>query len=99
MNKLIYDTNSHGQKVIFTTAQELESWLAKQPWGILFAVGKHSSIVYAVESPSEGENLWRFTTTNESFYMTFKELVDEYKYSLYYIDDYQMIGLIEGCEN
>ena len=99
MNKLIYDTSSHGQKVIFSTAQELDSWLAEQQRGMLFAVSKHSSIVYAVESPSEGENLWRFTTTNESFYMTFKELVDEYKYSLYYIDDYQMIGLIEGCEN
>ena len=99
MNKLIYDSCSHGQKVIFSTAEELDSWLAKQQRGILFAVGKHSSIVDAVESPSEGENLWRFTTTNESFYMKFKELVDDYKYSLYYIDDHQMIALIEACEN
>ena len=99
MNKLIHDPTSHGQKVIFTTAEELESWLAKQPRGMLLAVGKHSSIVYAVEVPSEGEHLWRLTTTNESFYMKFKELVDDYKYSLYYIDDDQMIGLIEACEN
>jgi hypothetical protein len=99
MNKLIHDPTSHGQKVIFSTAQELESWLAKQPRGILFAVGKHSCIVYAVESPSEGEHLWRLTTTNESFYMKFNELVDDYKYSLYYIDDHQMVGLIETCEN
>jgi len=99
MNKLIYDSCSHGQKVIFSTSQELAEWLSVQQRGILFAVSKHSSIVYAVESPSEGEHLWRFTTTNESFYMTFKELVDEYKYTLYHIDDYQMIGLIEGCEN
>ena len=99
MNKLIHDPTSHGQKVIFTTAEELESWLIKQPRGMLLAVGKHSSIVYAVEVPSEGEHLWRLTTTNESFYMKFKELVDDYKYSLYYIDDDQMIGLIEACEN
>lgn len=99
MNKLIYDASSYGQKVIFTTAEELESWLAKQPRGMLLAVGKHSSIVYAVEVPSEGEHLWRLTTTNESFYMKFNELVDDYKYSLYYIDDDQMIGLIEACEN
>ena len=99
MNKLIHDPTSHGQKVIFTTAEELELWLIKQPRGMLLAVGKHSSIVYAVEVPSEGEHLWRLTTTNESFYMKFKELVDDYKYSLYYIDDDQMIGLIEACEN
>ena len=42
MNKLIYDTTSYGQKVIFTTAEELESWLDKQPRGMLLAVGKHS---------------------------------------------------------
>lgn len=99
MNKLIHDPSSYGQKVIFTTAEELDSWLAKQQRGILFAVGKHSSTVYAVESPSEGEHLWRFTTTNESFYMKFKELVDDCKYSLYFIDNHQMIALIEACEN
>ena len=99
MNRLTYDPISYGQKDIFSTAEELDSWLAKQQNGLLFAVGKHSSTVYTVESPSEGENLWRFTTTNESFYMKFDELVDDYKYSLYYIDDHQMIGLIEACEN
>ena len=100
MKKLIYDSCSHGQKIIFSTAQELDSCLANLPEnaGTLFAIAKHIvATVYTVEVPSEGENLWRLTTSNENFYITFKELVD--KYDLYFIDNHQMIALIEACEN
>ena len=100
MNKLIYDPTSYGQKVIFSTAQELDSCLANLPdnTGTLFAVAKHIvATVYTVEVPSEGENLWRLTTSNENFSMTFKELVA--KYDLYFIDNHQMIDLIKTCEN
>ena len=48
MNKLIYDSTSYGQKVIFSTAEELTGWLDKKPSGILFAVDKHAATVYSV---------------------------------------------------
>ena len=98
MNKLIYDTNSRGQKVIFTTANELTKWLGEQKkGGTLFAVLKSAKIVYTLEAPEASEHLWRVSTYNENCYMTFNELVA--KFNLYFIDDYQLVGLIELCEN
>lgn len=98
MNKLIYDTNSRGQKVIFSTANELTEWLGEQKkGGTLFAVLKSANIVYTLEAPEALEHVWRVSTYNENCYMTFNELVA--KFNLYFIDDYQMIGLIEICEN
>ena len=48
MNKLIHDPTSHGQKVIFSSSQELAKWLSSQRNGTLFAINKHASIVYTV---------------------------------------------------
>ena len=96
MNKLIYDTNSRGQKVIFSTSQELAKWLSGQRAGTLFAVNKHASIVYTVIK-MDGEAPWAISSFNEFHSISFNKLVNEN--DLYFIDDYQMIGLIEICEN
>ena len=95
MNKLIYDSHSNGQKVIFTTAQELDSWLAKQQRGILFAVNNRNAIYTVIKM--DGEAPWAISSLNEFHSITFNNLVNQY--GLYFIDDDQMIGLIEGCEN
>lgn len=96
MNKLIHDTSSHGQKVIFSTSDELAEWLRGQRSGTLFAVNKHASIVYTVIK-MDGEAPWAISSFNEFHSITFDKLVNEN--DLYFIDDYQMIGLIETCEN
>jgi hypothetical protein len=95
MNKLIYDTNSHGQKVIFSTAQELDSWLAEQQRGILFAVNNRNAVYTVIKI--DGEAPWAISSLNEFRSITFNNLVNQY--GLYFIDDNQMIGLIEVCEN
>ena len=96
MNKLIHDPTSHGQKVLFSTSDELAEWLRGQRSGTLFAVNKHSSIVYTV-TKMDGEAPWAISSFNEFHRITFDKLVDE-KY-LYFIYDRQMIHLIETCEN
>jgi hypothetical protein len=96
MNKLIYDTNSRGQKVIFSTSDELAKWLSGQRNGTLFAVNKHASIVYTVIK-MDGEAPWAISSHSGFYSIAFNKLVNTY--DLYFIDDYQMIGLIEICEN
>ena len=96
MNKLIYDTNSHGQKVIFSTSQELAGWLSNQHAGILFAVDKGATVVYTVIR-MDGEAPWAISSFNEFRSIPFYKLVKEH--DLYFIDNHQMIDLIEGCEN
>ena len=96
MNKLIYDTNSRGQKVIFSTSDELAKWLSGQRNGTLFAVNKHASIVYTVMK-MDGDAPWAISCHSGFYSITFNKLVNTY--DLYFIDDYQMIGLIEICEN
>ena len=105
MNKLIHDPTSKGQKVIFSTSQELANWLSSQRNGTLFAVNKHASIVYTVMKmdeevahPWEREKApWAISTHSGFYSISFNKLVNTY--DLYFIDDYQMIGLIEICEN
>ena len=97
MNKLIHDPTSHGQKVIFSTNEELDSWLGKQNKGILFAVNDdYDPIVYTVIKMDWGP-AWAISSFNEFQSMSFKKLVNEY--NLYFIDNNQMIHLIETCEN
>ena len=96
MNKLIYDDTSHGQKVIFSTSQELAKWLRSRRNGTLFAVEKHASIVYTVIK-MDGEAPWAISSHSGFYSIGFNRLVNTY--DLYFIDDYQMIDLIEGCEN
>ena len=96
MNKLIYDTSSHGQKVIFSTSEELADWLSVQHAGILFAVDKHATVVYTVIR-MDREAPWAISSFNEFRSIPFKKLVNEN--DLYFIDNHQMIDLIEGCEN
>jgi len=97
MNKLIYDASSHGQKVIFSTSEELDSWLENQSIGTLFAVDKlEEDVIYTVIK-IRGENDWKLSSLRKTLDIKFFELVNEF--DLYYIDDYQMIGLIEICEN
>lgn len=96
MNKLIYDDSSHGQKVIFSTSQELAKWLSSQRNGTLFAINKHASIVYTVIK-MDGEAPWAISSHSGFYSIEFNKLVNTY--DLYFIDDYQMIGLIEVCEN
>jgi len=95
MNKLIYDPHSHGQKVVFSTAQDLDSWLAEQQRGILFAVNNCNAVYTVIKM--DGEAPWAISSLNEFRSITFKNLVNQY--NLYFIDDHQMIDLIEGCEN
>jgi len=106
MNKLIHDPTSHGQKVIFSTSQELAFWLSSRRNGTLFAVNEHASIVYTVikineeypELPwAKAPCPWAISTHSGFYRITFNKLVNEY--DLYFIDDHQMIDLIEGCEN
>ena len=106
MNKLIYDTSSHGQKVIFSTSDELADWLSSQRNGTLFAVNEHASIVYTVIKINEeypeppwakapwAKAPWAISTHSGFYRITFNKLVNEY--DLYFIDDNQMISLIEG---
>lgn len=96
MNKLIYDSRSHGQKVIFSTSDELTEWLDKQPSGMLFAIDKHAEIVYSVFKGATKEP-WAMSSSDKSFLLTFSKLVNEF--DLYFIDNHQMIHLIETCEN
>ena len=96
MNKLIHDPASHGQKVIFSTSQELTGWLDKQPSGMLFAVDKHAATVYSVFKGATKEP-WAMSSSDKSFLLTFSKLVNEF--DLYFIDNRQMIHLIETCEN
>ena len=96
MNKLIHDPTSHGQKVLFSTSDELAEWLRGQRSGTLFAVNKHSSIVYTV-TKMDGEAPWAISSFNEFHSISFNKLINEN--DLYFIDNYQMIDLIEGCEN
>ena len=96
MNKLIYDSTSYGQKVIFSTAEELTGWLDKKPSGILFAVDKHAATVYSVFKGATKEP-WAMSSSDKSFLLTFSKLVNEF--DLYFIDNHQMIHLIETCEN
>ena len=96
MNILIHDDSSHGQKVIFSTSQELAKWLSSQRNGTLFAINKHASIVYTVIK-MDGEVPWAISSHSGFYSIEFNKLVNTY--DLYFIDDYQMIGLIEVCEN
>lgn len=96
MNKLIHDPTSHGQKVIFSTSDELTEWLDKQPSGMLFAIDKHAEIVYSVFKGATKEP-WAMSSSDKSFLLTFSKLVNEF--DLYFIDNHQMIHLIETCEN
>lgn len=103
MNKLIHDPTSHGQKVIFSTSQELAFWLSSRRNGTLFAVNEHASIVYTVmkmdgDAPwAKAPCPWAISTHSGFYRITFNKLVNEY--DLYFIDDHQMIDLIKGCEN
>ena len=96
MNKLIYDTSSHGQKVIFSTSQELAEWLSVQRAGTLFAVDKDAAVVYTVIR-MDGKAPWAISSFNEFHSIPFNKLVREH--DLYFIDNHHMIDLIEGCEN
>ena len=96
MNKLIHDPTSHGQKVIFSTSDELAKWLSSRRNGTLFAVNEHASIVYTVIR-MDGEAPWAISSFNEFRSIPFNKLVREH--DLYFIDNHQMIDLIKGCEN
>ena len=96
MNKLIYDASSHGQKVIFSTSQELAEWLSVQRAGTLFAVDKDAAVVYTVIR-MDGEAPWAICSSNEFRSIPFKKLINEN--DLYFIDNRQMIYLIETCDN
>jgi len=96
MNKLIYDASSHGQKVIFSTSDELAEWLSVQHAGILFAVDKHEFVVYTVIR-MDGEAPWAICSSNEFRSIPFNKLINEN--NLYFIDNRQMIYLIETCDN
>ena len=95
MNKLIYDASSHGQKVIFSTSQELAEWLSVQHAGILFAVDDNEKVYTVIRM--DGEAPWAISSFNEFRSIPFNKLVREH--DLYFIDNHQMIDLIEGCEN
>ena len=90
MNKLIHDPTSHGQKVIFSTSDELTEWLDKQPSGMLFAVDDYN-VVYSVFKGATKEP-WAMSSSDKSFLLTFSKLVNEF--DLYFIDNHQMIHLI-----
>tara|TARA_Y100000401_G_C8171375_1_gene149338 strand:+ start:169 stop:459 length:291 start_codon:yes stop_codon:yes gene_type:complete len=96
MNKLIHDPTSHGQKVIFSTSDELAEWLSVQHAGILFAINKHATVVYTVIK-MDGEAPWAVSSFNEFYSISFNKLINEN--DLYFIDNHQMIHLIETCEN
>jgi len=96
MNKLIYDSCSHGQKVIFSTSDELAEWLRNQHAGILFAINKHATVIYTVIK-MDGEAPWAVSSFNEFHSISFNKLINEN--DLYFIDNHQMIHLIETCEN
>ena len=95
MNKLIYDASSHGQKVIFSTSQELAEWLSVQHAGILFAVDDNEKVYTVIRM--DGEAPWAISSFNEFRSIPFNKLVREH--DLYFIDNHQMIDLIKGCEN
>jgi hypothetical protein len=95
MNKLIYDASSHGQKVIFSTSQELAEWLSVQHAGILFAVDDNEKVYTVIRM--DGEAPWAISSFNEFHSIPFYKLVSQY--DLYFIDNRQMIHLIETCEN
>ena len=96
MNKLIYDPSSYGQKVIFSTSDELAEWLRRQNAGILFAINKHATVIYTVIK-MDGEAPWAVSSFNEFYSISFNKLINEN--DLYFIDNHQMIHLIETCEN
>ena len=96
MNKLIYDTSSHGQKVIFSTSDELAEWLRSQHAGILFAINKHATVIYTVIK-MDGEAPWAVSSFHEFHRISFNKLINEN--DLYSIDNHQIIHLIETCEN
>ena len=74
MNKLIHDPTSHGQKVIFSTSDELAEWLRSQHAGILFAINKHATVIYTVIK-MDGEAPWAVSSFNEFHSISFNKLV------------------------
>jgi len=96
MKKLIHRPVEHDdQRVFFGNEEQFSDWVSSQERGTLFAVDQHNN-VYTVMI-MDGDAPWAICYLREFRVLTFQILVREF--DLYWIDNDQMLHLIDICEN
>jgi len=94
MKKLIYRENDD-QKVFFENEEQFSDWVSHQESGTLFAVDDHNNIYSVMRM--DGDAPWAICYLRGFRTLTFKVLVKDFELS--WIDNDQMLHLIDICEN
>jgi len=96
MKKLIHrPVEDDDQKVFFENEEQFSDWVSCQERGTLFAADDHNN-VYTVMC-MDGDAPWAICYLRGFRTLTFKVLVRDFELS--WIDNDQMLHLIDICEN